>query len=238
MSSIAWRTAVTHAQQNEVIYRDYARQSNLFYVSLLDEYQRRFQIFMRSCGFGLVNRMRRNQLYFDRICEEIETLAYHTKRPRWLPEPKPRRQDAQNSYSRDHKRQRPNNDKTTPNTTSNSITNPNVDKDMILPEFVKFYDVFSREMRNKCGTKAPKHANGTIRCNNFHHRGWCYPTCRFSSSHQIKLSDDEVKEGRNYAQQLLLHYNASKQNTPPSIPHGKPPISADTVKSSPKAPGT
>ena len=226
MTATAWRTAVQHASTNKLTYREEQQKDKLFYASVLDDYNRRFQTFLRSCAFAKADKLRRNQLDFETICTTIETFGYQTRQPIWM-----KKRDAENNHSfnpsRDNnKRQRqaglrPDN--------RNKVINDDIDDKMHLPNNTKFGDVFKPENRNL--TPSLPHADGSIRCLNYHHRGFCWSNCNFINSHNKKLTSKEIEDGRKYLQNLLNTFNTSKNSAKPVAPRGMPPA-ADPVPSS------
>ena len=80
------------------------------------------------------------------------------------------------------------------------MNNPNLNEEMKIPEGIKFGDIFNR--KNNEGIDRAKHAGaikhpeGSIKCNNLHHRGWCLKNCHFSESHEKTLTEEEKEEGK------------------------------------------
>ena len=58
------------------------------------------------------------------------------------------------------------------NKRGDKIINKNMDEKMKIPADLKYGDIFHPEMRK--GFPAVNHDDGTIKCNNYHHRGFCY----------------------------------------------------------------
>ena len=52
-----------------------------FYASILYDLHRRFQTFVQSCALGDADKLRRSQLYFEKICEAVELFEYNVRAP-------------------------------------------------------------------------------------------------------------------------------------------------------------
>ena len=115
------------------------------------------------------------------------------------------------------------------------IVNQNLDDQMRIPRNLKFCDIF--KLINTGNHPPLKHSDGTARCHNYHHRGFCWPTCNYNESHSRHLTDKEKPDGRKYIQNLLGKYNAVKNKKDPILPNGTPP-QADEVKISENDSGT
>ena len=137
----------------------------------------------------------------------------------------------QPNTDRDNKRQcysqrRQSNDKT---------INHDLDDQMHLPDNLKFGDIFKFV---NTGEHPPlKHADGAARWHNYHHRGFCWPTYTYKSSHSCILTAKQKSDGRKYLQTLLGKYNAARNKKYPILPNGHPPL-ADVIKSSENDSGT
>ena len=84
MAAVAWNVALQHGLRNECPYREEFVKHKHFYVSILDDYHRRFQTFVQSCAFGDADKLRKSQLQFEKICETIELFEYIVRTPSWL----------------------------------------------------------------------------------------------------------------------------------------------------------
>jgi len=50
---------------------------------------------------------------------------------------------------------------------------------------------------------AVNHEDGTVKCNTFHHRGFCYTKCKFKASHSKTLSENKLVKMRKYRSSLI-----------------------------------
>ena len=194
-----------------------------FYVSLLDDYHRRFQTFVQSCAFGEADKLRRNQLHFEKICDSIELFEYTVRTPSWLSKrnrPNPTQTQSSNPQGGENgnKRIRPNPIRSS---SGDKVVNPNIDQQKRPPRNIRFGDVFNPS--NREGIQETNHPDGQNKCNNYHHRGFRWSTCRYRNSHDKVLTPSELTSGRKYLSDLLGKYNAAHNTKNPSIPHGNPP---------------
>lgn len=85
MTARAWKTVLHHAQRHQAIYKMFQKETNIFYIGLLDELHRKTQAFIHSCAQGRVDELNTKQLDFTRIFDDIENHKYYAKRPLWIP---------------------------------------------------------------------------------------------------------------------------------------------------------
>ena len=85
LTARTWRGIVTHAQQNQTTYCRIEKETQIFYIALIDELHRRTQAFIHSCAHGRVEELNLRQLDFSRIFNEIENHRYYARRSIWLP---------------------------------------------------------------------------------------------------------------------------------------------------------
>lgn len=224
MSSIAWSITLTHALRNECLYREEFLKNKHFYVSLLDDYHRRFQTFIQSCAFDEVDQLRHSQLKFEKLCDSIELFEYMVRTPSWLlkrsrPEQSPQTTPTYTLTSSETKRPRSNT--TLRSSSGEKVVNLHIDPQMQPPRTIRFGALFNPE--NRDGTKTTNQPDGQFKCNNYHHRGFCWSTCRYKHSHDKTLTSSELTVGRKYLADLLGKYNAGNNTKNPTVPNGTPP---------------
>ena len=182
---------------NELAYCEEQQKEKLFYCSILNDYHRRFQTFLRSCAFAKADKIKKHLLTFSDVHRTIDTFNYIVHRPIWIKKREQMDTRQQPNTDRDNKRQRYSQGRQN----GDRIVNNDLDDQMRLPTNLKFGDVFKQANTGN----APKlnHADGSQRCHNFHHRGFCWNTCARKHSHQKRLTIQEKVEGRKYLQDIL-----------------------------------
>ena len=75
---------VSHAEDNEQVYRDHGDDEWTFFPSLLDHIHRRVQTYIHSAGFGEIQKLNKKQLDFSSLQDSIENSTYQYFTPRWL----------------------------------------------------------------------------------------------------------------------------------------------------------
>ena len=206
MSTIAWDKTVQHAKRNEETYIGLAEDNGLFYISLLNDYHYRFQNFLHSCSFGKVLELDLKQLDFSALHDRIELREYNTRQPRWMT--KRSTPSTPTKKRGGSKRQRP-------DVESSRVPNPDKDDLLRVPAPLRFRGIF--HPMNRSGIPAVNHSDGTVKCNNFHHRGHCFSSCKYKASHNKPLSQKEREDNRKYVLDLIHKYNAN-QGMPPRPP--------------------
>lgn len=203
-SSQAWRMARSHAERNEFLYVDKSQENAMVYASLLNDYHRRHMTFLHSLGDKAVDAMATDQMDFSKVTEKMDCFEYVVNRPAWLPK---RDHKDREKVEKEKKRQKPNNFRPR----LDSVNNPNHAPECKIPENIKFGALF--EKSNRDGIEQVPHPDGSIKCNNWHYRGWCIKTCRFEDSHKKELTDDEKAKGKEYLMKLVEKYknNAVKK---------------------------
>lgn len=238
LAAMTWGIALEHATLNECLYREEFLKNKHFYVSILDDYHRRFQTFVQSCAFGSVDKLRTSQLQFDKICESVELFEYVVRTPSWLlkrtrPASNPQSAPSTTACDISHKRQRTTNQRST---TSEKVINTHLDEQMRPPRSIKFGTIFNPT--NRDGIKPTPHPDGSNKCNNFHHRGFCWSNCRYKHSHEKILTESEINSGRKYLNDLIGKLNATNNTSNPKIPSGLPPKTpVDNSKPNPTTTG-
>ena len=210
-SALSWKHAREHAEMHEFLYVDKSAENPMFYASLCDDYHRRHQTFIHSLEFKEVDRMAVDHMNFEELTDRIDRFEYNVHRPTFIPRKRPQDREQDDRKKKRHKPNDPKGGKY-----SDSVNNPNLADEMKVPEGVKFGDIFNR--KNKEGIEktehkgAIKHPDGSVKCNNWHHRGWCLKTCHFSDSHEKTLSDEEKADGKKYVESLLENYKKNGKN--------------------------
>lgn len=227
--ALSWKKTVDHAKNNEALYRRLTREHPNFYTSLACDYHRRFMTYLKSCGHASWAKIAFHQLHFERIFQQIEDESYTVRIPTWaaktiqkdnikkrhIPSPSPPTGTPAEHRS-PTKRARPNIRKKGP-----YVKNPDQDLASLIPSGVTYQQLFHRDIRRLI--PSIKHTDGTIRCNNYHHRGNCHELCDYAASHAKSLTDTEKAEAKQYVTDLLAKYNASTNAQDPIVPNGNPP---------------
>jgi len=208
-------TMVQHALDNERTYRDHGEEWT-FFPSVLDHVHRRTQMFIHSAGEGMVSKLRTKQIDFNFLMENIEGYTYHYHTPKWL-KTKKRSLDepgASGSTGPPSKAQQTD-DKRSPNShgkkredkRGEKIWNRDLSDKLKVPSEFKYGDIFRPEQRK--GLTAENHEDGTIKCNNWHHRGFCYGKCKLRASHDKKLADSEITRMQKYKDALITKWKTT-----------------------------
>jgi len=207
--SEALKSMIQHTMENERTYRDHAEENWTFFVGLLDHIHKRTQMFIHSAGEGRFDKLKTKQLDFTFLMESIEGYNYLHHTPKWLrsrkrsidesnaagsapfggPSPNPSNKNNENDKKRDSKR-------------GERIINKHTDEQMKIPQEFKYGDIFRPEQRK--GLTPENHYDGSIKCNNWHHRGFCFSKCKLKNSHTKILTDGEKQRMRKYYSQALI----------------------------------
>ena len=222
IGALAWESAIDHARNNERVYRDQAKQNPDLYLSILNDYHRRFMTFLISCGFGKWNKIQTRQLHFERIFEGIKEETYIIRTPSWAKLLAPKRLHSQIS-TEPHPGSVPSTPVKRARLERNKrVVNPNFDEELSVPHPLTFQQIFSLENRRKITPAL--HDDGSIKCNNYHHRGYCRERgCHYAHSHTKTLSAKEKVAAKNFLHACIAKFNAEKNNTDPAVPNGLPP---------------
>jgi len=204
---------IDHAIEHERCYKDIEREYFHIYASILDHIHRRSQHFIHSAGLGLVSKLKFRKLDFMDLLEEIEDGDYTPSKPKWLrnnkkrdPPPSSHHQEAHNDNSSTSNRKKK----------KVHVENPKFDADLKCPEAIQYRVLF--HPGNRRGVEEVKHEDGSTRCNNWFHRGWCIDTCPFKESHSKKLTANEKSKCKDYLNKLVEKHkkwaeNASRRNS-------------------------
>lgn len=68
----AWEQIVSHAKQNQIAYKKYERENEMFYISLCDEWMRGTQTHTHSGASGKLVNMKKEHLNFTPTLMDIE----------------------------------------------------------------------------------------------------------------------------------------------------------------------
>ena len=196
---------VEHATSHERSYKEIEHDHWFFYASLLQYIHRRAQHFVHSASQGRVNKLKFGKLSFSDLLEDIEDGDYIPSIPKWL---------KQSKRSTPPSRDNPSNSGTDPGGSAppeptgkprkkarETIDNPNIDPDLKCPPSRAYREVF--HPANRRGVTEVPHADGSIRCNNWFHRGWCAKDCTLKASHNKSLSESERTKCKEYLKKLL-----------------------------------
>jgi len=215
--SLSVQTMVEHALDNERTYRDHGEEWT-FFPSILDHVHRRTQMFIHSAGEGMVSKLRTKQIDFTFLMENIEGYTYHYHTPKWLKSRKRSIDEQGSSGSGSAPKSLHSEDKRSPNPPGNKnkredkrgekIINRNVNEKLKVPSEFKYGDIFRPEQRR--GLTAENHDDGTIKCNNWHHRGFCYGKCKLRASHEKKLSESEITCMQKYKDTLIEKWKSAQ----------------------------
>ena len=220
----AWEKIVTHAKQNQIAYKKYERENELFYISLCDEWMRRTQTHTHSGASGKLTNMKREHLDFKPTLMDIEFHRYHVRRPCWMPRPK-RKQEWNNNGGgiggggENGTKKGKGEPKRRNYGRGEAVVNENVEEDMKVPSAVTYRELFSPDYIGKL--KYVNHDDGTHKCHNWHHGGRCWSNCERAASHKKKLSKDEIDKGRKFVLEAFGKWSASKGKG--DVPDGQPP---------------
>ena len=92
------------------------------------------------------------------------------------------------------------------------VINENQYPDMKVPSPGTYHDVFSPDCLR--GLKFINHADGTQKCNNYHHRGRCHTKCDRVNSHNKNLSTEEVAAGKKFVMAAFKKWQNQKTKEP------------------------
>ena len=179
--------------------------------------------YLRSSGHGKYSKLAFRQLYFDRIHSSIEDETYMVRVPLWAEKILNKKANKQNEsnagngggYGSGKEKKKIKREK------GQFVTNSDKYLAKLIPDGVTYQQLFHPNVRK--GVPAANHIDGSTKCNNFHHRGNCHDTCKFSASHAKTLSDDEKEKGKTCVEALLAKYNATNNVQDPVVRNGNPP---------------
>ena len=221
IAALAWKGAVAHASENERLYRSLAAQAPDFYTSVGSDYHRRFMTYLRSSGHGKYSKLAFRQLFFDHIQRNIEDETYVVRVPLWAQVALTKQNKQADAGNGNGGGGHGNEKKKVKREKGKFVVNQDKDLSKLIPEGVTYQQLFHPNIRK--GVQAFGHSDGSVKCNNYHHRGNCHDKCKFSASHAKTLSEDEKAKGKTYVESLLAKYNAQNNVQNPVVPNGNPP---------------
>jgi len=195
------KVLVSHSIRHERSYKEIEHDHLFFYASLLQYIHRRTQHYIHSASHGSVSKLKTGNLSFSDLLEDIEDGDYVPIQPKWL---------KQNKKSiRDHPNDPPSHNPTGGAGSNNrpkkksreSVDNDNIVAELKCPANLAYREVF--HPANRRGIPEVPHADGSVRCNNWFHRGWCTKECTLKASHSKPLSPDEQTKCKEYLQKLI-----------------------------------
>ena len=203
LATKAWKSAADHARYNEQIYVDHAEQNNDFFVSVMFHYHSRFHKCLESGADGELSKFLSNMLDFSSIFKDIEEDRYIIKAPIWSTETPSTGTTSRDKEGPERKKRNTREEK------GKKIENPDVCQDLMVPAPLTYGQVFHPQNRKK--VKAANHADGTTKCNNYHHQGFCWEKgCNYAGSHGKKLSEEEKSASKKQLEELVKRYNDRK----------------------------
>ena len=212
------KTMVDHAEDNERTYMVHGEDEWCFFASVLDHIHRRSQQFIHSAGEGHISKLKTRQLDFSNLIDEIEDFSYTYRTPKWLKTKKRSFDENNNTLNNGGgSTKRPSNTHASTNNDQKKreskrgekVINSHVNECLKVPQDLKYGDVFHPEMRK--GITTINHNDGTEKCNNWHHRGFCYSKCKWKQSHNKTLSPDEIEKCKKFVKHLIEKFQ-NKQN--------------------------
>jgi len=202
-------TLIIHAKKHERSYKEIEHDFWYFYASILQYIHRRTQHYVHSASHGLVSKLRVGKLSFSDLLEDIEDGDYAPIQPKWLKQnkrstPPPGIGNQYNQLGTGH----PSGGGAGTGTggrikkkVKETIDNEKVSPDLKCPSNLAYREVF--HPANRRGVTEVPHSDGSIRCNNWFHRGWCTKDCTLKASHAKTLSDTEREKCKDYLQKLI-----------------------------------
>ena len=203
--ALEWGRAVQHARDNEGLYRRLARDDKYFYTSLACDYHRWYMTYIKSLGHGKFTKIAFNQFVWHNIFQAISEEVYTVKIPSWM---------KTITEAQDKKRKREPDDakggpvpagagralrQRTPRRGFKEKENYVVNPDKSLADLIPSDLTYPKLLHPKILVQIPKltHEDGSIRCNNWHHRGNCHDKYDFIDSHNKVLITGEKAKGKN-----------------------------------------
>ena len=233
LTAKAWEKIVEHAKENQIAYKKYERDNDMFYISLCDDWMRRTQTHTHSGASGKLASLKSEHINFMPNLMDIEFHRYHVRRPFWLPRPK-RKQEWNGSGNNGGgggntqgagKHQQVKGPKRRNYGRGEVVINEHLEEDMKVPSAVTYKELFSPDYIGKL--KYVNHEDGMHKCHNWHHGGRCWSNCDRIESHKKKLSKKEIAEGKKFVLEAFGIWSATKGKG--DVPDGEPPTK-DTEK--------
>ena len=195
---------VEHAEQNEKSYRVHHKNNLEFFPSFLDHIHRRCQAFIHSASDGLISSLKTSKIDFTNILESIEDFTYIQHTPHFLSSKGTIRKNPETPLKRPRpaprtppprKKRRPKGD---------TVTNHAIPIDLKCPSDIRFGALF--HPRNRKYITNPIHDDGTEKCNNWWHRGWCDSECPHKLSHDKDISSKEHKAFKKFLDDIMAKH--------------------------------
>ena len=209
-------TMVFHAEENERTYIAHGEDEWCFFASVLDHIHRRTQQFIHSAGEGKISNLKVRQLDFSSLMDEIEGFTFTYRVPKWLKTKKRSIDEAEHSYSsgsNSNSNKKPGNnnnsnkEKKGTDKRGEKMINRNINDCLKVPQNIKYGDLFHPE--NRKGITAANHSDGTEKCNNWHHRSFCYKNCKWRQSHNKVLTSEEIDKCKSFMKKLVEKYESN-----------------------------
>ena len=196
---------ISHAVGHERCYKDIEHDYWYFYASLLQYFHRRTQHFVHSASQRLVSKLKLGKLKFADLLEDIEDGDYIPVQPKWLkqnkrssPPPKDFNRSEAGAGGGDAPNSGPSNRR---KKVRETVDNEKIDPELKCPANLAYREIF--HPGNRKGVTEVPHLDGSVRCNNWYHRGWCTKDCSLKASHSKQLTDDEKNKCKEYLQKLI-----------------------------------
>lgn len=162
------------------------------------------------------------QINFNTVFDDIDEDRYIVKVPPFVAEmkrPAPQANGGSGGGAQpqpDKKRQKVRQER------GKKIENEKVIQELMVPNPLTYEAVFHPHIRYKVPTTP--HEDGVGKCNNYHHRGYCWEKgCRFAGSHGKTLTGKEKDDSKKYLAALMAKYNSKNNSNNPVVPTGDPP---------------
>jgi len=195
------KVLVEHSTQHERSYKEVENDHWFFYASLLQFIHRRTQHFIHSTSHGLLSKMKIGKLDFSDLLEDIEDGDYIPVQPKWLKNPKRPSREQPNIISPSNNQGGGGANQRIKKKPRETIDNDNIVADLKCPSNLPYREIF--HPANRRGIPEVPHSDGSIRCNNWFHRGWCTKDCSLKASHGKPLQPDEQAKCKDYLQKLI-----------------------------------
>jgi len=204
------KVLVEHSTQHERSYKEVENDHWFFYASLLQFIHRRTQHFIHSTSHGLLSKLKIGKLNFSDLLEDIEDGDYIPVQPKWLKNPKRPSRDHPNIVSPNANQGGGGTNQRNRKKPRETIDNENILPELKCPSNQPYREVF--HPANRRGIPEVPHSDGSIRCNNWFHRGWCTKDCTLKASHAKPLQPEEQAKCKDYLQKLIAKKERWKAN--------------------------
>jgi len=192
---------VEHSTQHERSYKEIENDHWFFYASLLQFIHRRTQHFIHSASHGRLSKLKTGKLNFSDLLEDIEDGDYIPVQPKWLKQPKRSSRDQPNIISPNANQGGGGANQRIKKKPRETVDNDNIAPELKCPANLPYREIF--HPANRRGIPEVPHSDGSIRCNNWFHRGWCTKDCTLNASHSKTLQPEEQAKCKDYLQKLI-----------------------------------